>query len=103
MRRVSIRQFRSNLVSELTELPLVVTRNGRDIIMCTQIVDVSDMECVHKNEFKPECVHKSEKGVHNERESINAPGKSVERRLSVQKEAQAWRNEIKPMPKKGKK
>ena len=43
MRRLNIRALRANLASELGDLPFVVTRNGVEVAMCTQVNGVRNL------------------------------------------------------------
>ena len=54
LRKVSVRDLRANLSHELCKLPFVITRNGKEIAMCTQISGLRDLEkkSVHNSEKK---------------------------------------------------
>ena len=57
MRKVSVRDLRANLSHELCKLPFVITRNGKEIAMCTQISGLRGSEkkrlAVQDSSFTP--------------------------------------------------
>lgn len=64
MKRVSVKEFRSNMVKWLKLTPLVLTKNGKDIYSVDQIGDTKS-------------VHNFEKSVHNSVELPKLAKKSV--------------------------
>ena len=68
MKRINIREFRMNMTSCLNDLPVMLTRNGKDVAEIKRASDLKEAsvytkEKENKNVYTNLCKHGSMKGL----------------------------------------